>query len=46
MKTEKTHSKAHRKQLLRTWSIRICAILLVVLMLVGTFYYTLAALLG
>jgi t-SNARE complex subunit (syntaxin) len=47
MKQEKTRStKAARKQLFRTWGIRICAILLVVLMLVGTFYYTLAALLG
>ena len=46
MKNEKAHTKAQRKQLLRTWSIRICAILLVILILAGTFYYTLAALLG
>ena len=45
MKTEKKYSKAQKKQLLRTWSIRICAILLVILMLIGTFYYTLASLL-
>ena len=43
MKTEMTkeHSKAYKKKQVRTWLVRIFAILLVVFMLIGTFYYAL-----
>ena len=44
MKTEKTHSKANRKKKIKTWTIRILAILLIAFMLVGSCYYTIWAL--
>ena len=44
MKNEKTHAKINRKKQIKTWLIRIFAILLVAFMLVGSCYYTIWAL--
>ena len=44
MKNEKKQAKINRKKQVKTWLIRIFAILLVAFMLVGTCYYTIWAL--
>lgn len=44
MKTENHAAKTNRKKQIKAWLIRIFALLLVALMLVGSCYYTIWAL--
>jgi hypothetical protein len=44
MKNEKIKDKINRKKQIKTWIVRIFALLLVAFMLVGSCYYTIWAL--
>ena len=44
MKNEKITDKVNRKKQIKTWIVRIFALLLVAFMLVGSCYYTIWAL--